>query len=230
MRHLWLSCVVVSLVAVLAASSAPAPARAQEAGATELVEEGVDPTRLDVERLPPEAIRITRDLYAHGFFVEALIGGRGFYNGVGQLSHPGLWASFGLGLEIFRWLLVKIAGEASFHGTDAPPPPGPTAFEIIGATAEVRVQANLTPRFAMWVGGEGGIVYATGDVLRMYGVQDSSSIGITYGGTAGVDWHQSNRHHSLGVMGGARLYPSLVGVDDAAVLGIHGAFYVRYVF
>ena len=226
MRHLWLSCVVVSLVAVL---SAPV-AHAQEAGATTPVAEGIDPTRLDVERLPPEAIRITRDLYAHGFFVEAFIGGRGFYNGVGQLSQPGLWTSVGFGLEIFRWLLVKVAAEGSFHGTDAPPPPGPTAFEIIGATAEVRVQANFTPRFAMWVGGEGGIVYATGDVLRMYGLQDSNTIGLTYGGTAGIDWHQSNRHHSIGVMGGARLYPSLVGIDGGQVLGIHGAFYVRYVF
>jgi len=205
-------------------------ARAQEAGATEPVEEGVDLTRLDVERLPPEAISVTRDLYAHGFFVEAYVGGRGFYNGVGLLSQPGLWTSVGFGLEIFRWLMVKVSAEGSFHGTDAPPPPGPTAFEIIGAMAEVRLQANFTPGFAIWGGGEGGIVYSTGDVLRMYGVQDADKIGIAFGGSGGIDIHMRNRHDSIGIMAGARLYPSLQGIDAAPVLGVHGAFYIRYVF
>ncbi|HEX6240722.1 MAG TPA: hypothetical protein VFZ61_07510, partial [Polyangiales bacterium] len=46
--------------------------------AGEVFVESPDPTRLDVARLPPEAIQITRDLYAHGFFVEAQLGAQGF--------------------------------------------------------------------------------------------------------------------------------------------------------
>ena len=56
------------------ALSAPSVALAQEPepevddDAAPTTEEP-DPTRLDVERLPPEAIPISRDLYAHGFFL-----------------------------------------------------------------------------------------------------------------------------------------------------------------
>jgi len=198
-------------------------------------EEGVDPTRLDVERLPPEAIEITRDLYSHGFFVEGWIGGRGFMGGVGRISDPGLLANVGFGFEIFELLWLRFAAEGSLHATNAPSPPSPGVFELLGATVELRLQINFGARFAIWLGGEGGVLLSgllpsSVDVLESYGLDQAKDIGLMYGGTLGIDWHLVNRHYSMGILGGARLYPTLDGADGERAIGIHGATYLRYVF
>lgn len=213
------------------------PAAAQPSS-TEPAEEGPriapeepDPTRLDVERLPPEAIRVTRDLYAHGFFVEAQLGGLGFVNGIGEVVDAGPWAAISFGYELLDWLHVYVSAEGSMHNTSAPPPPARTAFELLGASASVRLQANFTEAFAMWLAPQLGVVVATTDILDVYGFQDASTVGIAYGGELGLDWHFRARHHSIGLLGGVRHYPSLEGiVGDAPALGIHGSAYLRYVF
>lgn len=230
----------MALRAVLVAFSLAllaAPAAAQEMAATEdddgpaIGTEEPDPTRLDVERLPPEAIRVTRDLYAHGFFVEAQLGGLGFVNGIGEVIDGGPWASISIGYEILDWLHVLVAAEGSMHNTNAPRPPARTAFEIVGGSASLRLQANFTEAFAMWLSGQFAVLVATTDILGVYGFQEASDIGIAYGGELGVDWHLRARHHSIGLLGGVRHYPSLEGlIGGSPALGIHGSAYIRYVF
>lgn len=221
LRALGIALVLSSLALVTG------PARADEQART--LEEP-DATRLDVERLPVEALEVTRDLYAHGFFLEAHVGTRGFLGGLGKISRPGLMASFGFGYEIARWLWLKAAVEASFHPTDAPPPPSATVFELVGGVVELRFQWDLSARVALWLGVEGGVVISLSDVLVTYGFEDSDSFGFMYGGQLGVDWHMRNRHHSLGLAAGARLYPSLEGPGGELPLGAHGTAYLRYVF
>lgn len=194
------------------------------------VREEPDPTRLDVERLPPEAIEITRDLYAHGVFLEMQLGARGFIGGVGRIAKPGFFFSAGLGYEIQRWLWVKASFEGSIHGTDAPAPPSPTAFEVLGFIAELRFQLDFSARWAAWLGGEAGLVLVPTDLLVTYGLNDSDDVGLTYGGQMGIDWHLPSRHHSLGIAGGARVYPSLAGPDGETAVGVRGTAYMRYVF
>lgn len=189
-----------------------------------------DQTRLDVERLPPEAIQVTRDLYAHGLFVEAQIGALGFQGGIGELTSPGPWASLSLGYEIFDWLHVLLSAEGSMHDTNAPPPPARTAFELLGASVSLRLQANFTEAFALWIAPQFGVLVATTDILDIYGYQDASTVGITYGGELGADWHFRARHHSIGLLGGARHYPSLQAPGGSPAIGIHGSAYMRYVF
>ena len=46
-----------------------------------------DVTRLDVERLPPEALEITRNMFARGLYVRGLLGGRGFFGGVSAATN-----------------------------------------------------------------------------------------------------------------------------------------------
>lgn len=224
----------VAFCIALSACALALPAAAQEATHDEepvIATEEPDPTRLDVERLPPEAIRVTRDLYAHGFFVEAQLGGMGIVNGVGDIIDGGPWAVLSFGLEILDWLHVLLSAEGSMHNTNAPAPPAPTAFEIVGGSASVRLQANFTEAFAMWLSGQFAVLVATTDVLSLYGYQDAANIGIAYGGEVGVDWHFRARHHSIGILGGVRHYPSLESiVGDGPALGIHGSAYLRYVF
>ncbi len=200
------------------------------ATAQEPFEEEPDPTRLDVERLPPEAIEVTRDLYAHGFFLESMIGARGFIGGVGRFSNAGPYLNIGFGYEIWRWLWVKLSVDGSIHRTDAPRPPSPAAFELLDVMAEVRFQLDLSARAALWLGGEFGLGFVTTDVLRTYGLNETDNIGLIYGGQLGFDWHMRNRHHSIGVLGGSRLHPNLQGPDGELAIGVHGALYLRYVF
>lgn len=188
-----------------------------------------DPTRLDVERLPPEAIPITRALYAHGFYVEGAIGGRGFFGGVGRVSTPGPLLAIRAGYEVLDWLWIGAIGEASIHQTAAPPPPGRQVFELVGAMGDVRLQLNPTPEVAIWLAGQLGFVVATTDVLALYGQPAASTVSIAYGGELGLDAHFHARHLSVGVLGGTRLSPGLDRLGETAV-GVHGAGYVRYVF
>ncbi len=39
-----------------------------------------------------------------------------------------------------------------------------------------------------------------------------------------------NRHHSMGILGGARIHPGLEGFDGELAIGVHGSAYIRYVF
>lgn len=205
-------------------------AQAPFASAQEAVTEDPDPTRLDVERLPPEAIAITRDVYAHGFFLEGMVGGRGFKGGVARVSDPGVFASIGLGYELLPWLMVKLAAEMSVHATDAPPPPSATSFQLMGGTFELRVQLPFSAFLAAWLGPEIGVMHATGNVLQNYGIEQAGGFDLFYGANLGLDWHMKNRHHSIGLMGGGRLCPSMQGYDGERSIGLHGAAYVRYVF
>lgn len=220
----------LAAIAVALAVLAARPALAQteeEVVATE----GPDPTRLDVERLPPEAIRVTREMYAHGFFVEAQLGAIGFVHGIGDYVNVGPWATIGFGYEIFDFLHVMISAEGSMHDTNAPPPPAPTSFELLGGTATLRLQANFTEAFAMYVAGQFNVLVATTDVLELYGFQDATTVGFSYGGQLGADWHLRARHHSLGLLAGVRHYPSLESPLAASpAIGIHGSAYLRYVF
>ena len=215
-----------------ALGAAPAYAQTEDGDEplTPTVEEP-DQTRLDVERLPPEAIQVTRALYAHGFFVEGTMGARGFINALGDLISVGPFAAVQLGYELFDWLHVLLGVEGSMHQTAAPPPPSRTAFELVGGTAALRLQGNFTPEFAMWLSGQVGLLIATTDILSLYGFQDAGSVGINYGGELGLDWHLRARHHSIGVSGGARLYPSLESpFASTPAIGLHGGAYLRYVF
>lgn len=221
MRAALQSLAVLALLACMASGSARAQAPATEKP---------DPTRLDVERLPPEAVSVRRDMFAHGWFLQNHLGGRGFVGGLGRLSLPGLLAHVGLGYELTDWFLLSAAVELSLHQTSAPPPPSPGGFELLDALAEARFQIPLSARATPWIGLEGGVAGVPGNLLASYGVRRAGSIGLTYGASVGFDWHLLSPHYSLGLLVGARLYPNLTGLDAERTLGVQSAAYLRYVF
>ena len=189
-----------------------------------------DATRLDVERLPPEAIALSRDLYAHGLFLEAHLGARAFIGGVGDYAKAGPVVQIAFGYEVTSWLWLSAAVELSMHGTDAPPPPSPTVFDVLDFMAQVRFQLAASSRVALWLGGEVGLGLSTTDVLDTYGIDQADEAGLIYGGSLGFDWHFRNRHHSIGLQGGARVHPNLQGATGELAIAVHGALYLRYVF
>lgn len=190
--------------------------------------EPVDATRLDVERLPPEAITITRDLYDQGLFLEAQLGGATFVGDARAVSRAGPRLSIAIGYELARWFALLLAVDGSLHGTDNRPPPAHTSYELAGAVLGARFSLPIDHRFALFATGVVGVSWSSGDVLRALGFRDAHEPGLAYGGELGLDWHLRSRHHSLGLLGGARLLPNLAR-DDLSLL-TYGAAYLRYVF
>jgi len=231
-RAFFVSFVALTLFACLSghATHAHADDPADAVEGEEAVEEDIDATRLDVERLPPEAIDITREMYAHGLFFEGHIGGRYLLGGAGRLSLPGPLFSMMVGYEIFPLLHVLLGVEGSIHATNAPAPPTNGTFQVLGGLAEVRLNINMGARFALWLGGALGVSVATSDILRTYGVRQSGDISLNYGGRLGLDWHFPHRHYSMGLAGGARLFPQLKGYDGETAIAIDTELYLRYVF
>lgn len=225
-KLLALSLTMASLWSAPPAAAQDAAEGDVEAGKIEL--EQVDSTRLDVARLPPEAIAVTRELYARGLFVEAQLGALGFLGDLGKASDAGPRLAVDLGYELTSWVAILLQVEASFHGTKNRPPPSHTVYEMLGSSAGVRFSVPFNARAAMWADGLVGIVWTGGDVLHALGFRDTVKPSIAYGGELGFDWHVLARHHSLGVLAGARMYPGLV--REGHSLGLYGSAYLRYVF
>jgi hypothetical protein len=196
--------------------------------AGEVRTEEVDSTRLDVSRLPPEAIEVTRDLYARGFFVEAQLGAQGFLGDLGKVSKPGPRLAVDFGYEFASWVAVLIQGEIAFHDTKNREQPAHTMYEIAGGSAGVRLTLPFNASAALWADGLFGVVWTGGDVLHALGFKDTVHPSIAYGGELGFDWHVRARHHSFGLLAGTRVLPGLV--RDGYSLSLYGSAYLRYVF
>ena len=221
----------VALVILLAALCAPAHAQTPEdadlaAGVAEV--EAKDPTRLDVARLPPEVIELNRDLFAQGLFLEAQLGAIGYWGDLGKVSKAGPRLAVSLGYELASWVSVLLQVGASFHDTSHPPPPARTSYELLEALVGLRLTVPLTTQAALWADGLAGGVWTSGDVLRSLGFRDAVFPTLHYGGELGFDWHIRSRHHSLGMLGGGRIYPGLT--RNRFSTGAYGSLYLRYVF
>lgn len=212
---------LLALLTAMAASGGPALAQQAEAA---------DSTRLDVERLPPEAIQITRDMYAVGLHVRAELGGQGFAGGVGRISRAGPLARLVVGYELSQWFALGAQLGLAFHATHAPQPPAPAAFQVYTLLAQARFQLDLGARAGLWIAGEGGAGMASGNFLQTWGYDDAGEIGLVYGGTLGFDWHLVNAHHSLGLAIGAHHFPKLSDPSGEASVAIESAAYLKYVF
>jgi len=219
-----LAAILVLLLLAFARAAAAQSGADQKPGT-----EAPDPTRLDVERLPPEAVALKRDMFARGAFMQTHLGGRGFAGGVGRVSLPGVFAHVGLGYEFSDWLALSGALEMSLHETSAPAPPAADNFELLDMLAELRLQLPLSARAAPWLAVEAGLDLTAGQTLAAYGIRSADSLGFCYGGSLGFDWHLLSPHYSLGLLAGARMYPNLDRGSDHSI-GIHSAAYLRDAF
>jgi hypothetical protein len=190
--------------------------------------EPIDTTRLDVDRLPNDAIKVTRDLYDRGLFLEAQLGALTFAGDARKVSHAGPRLAIALGYELTQWFSVLLQVEGSLHQTDHETPPANTAYQLAGSVAGVRFTIPINATYAIWIGGLVGMVWSSGDVLRALDFKDAFKPGLNYGGDLGLDYHLRARHHSLGLLAGARHFPSLA--RDSFTVGAYGSAYLRYVF
>ncbi|MEY4509291.1 MAG: hypothetical protein RLZZ450_1413, partial [Pseudomonadota bacterium] len=190
--------------------------------------EPIDTTRLDVDRLPNDVAPVTRDLYDRGLFLEAHLGGLTFAGDARKVSRAGPRLAIALGYELTRWFAVLGQVEGSLHQTDNRTPPARTAYQLAGAVGGIRFSVPINASYALWVSGLVGCVWSSGDVLRALDFRDAFKLSLNYGGELGFDWHLRARHHSLGLLAGARHLPSLE--RDGFTVGAYGAGYLRYVF
>lgn len=190
--------------------------------------EPVDSTRLDVERLPGDVATLTREHFDRGFFLEGQLGATAFAGDLRRVSRAGPRLALSFGYELTRWLALLVVVDGSMHGTKNREPPAHTSYELVSGLLGVRFSVPFAVRYALWLQGHAGAAWASGDVLRGLGFPDGHKPGLTYGGELGFDYHLPARHHSLGLLGGARHLPGLARNEFS--LAAHGAAYLRYVF
>jgi hypothetical protein len=203
---------------------------AQPTQAREPTTEPLDTTRLDVERLPPEAIKPDRALYHQGLHVRAELGGQGFVGGVGRIAGPGPVAHVAVGYELSQWLLLALDVGLSMHGSSAPPPPAATAFQTYTGLAQMRFGLPLGARALIWLSADAGVGKVSGDFLQAWGFDRAGKLGLVYGGALGFDWHLPNPHHSIGLKAGGHAYPNLVASNGETSTAVEATAYLKYVF
>lgn len=203
---------------------------AQRAQAREPTPEPLDTTRLDVERLPPEAIKPDRALYHRGLHVRAELGGQGFVGGVGRIASMGPVAHLALGYELTQWFLLALDFGLGMHGSSAPPPPAATTFQTYTGLAQARFGLPLHARALIWLSGDAGVGKVSGDFLQAWGFERAGKLGFVYGGALGFDWHFLNPHHAIGLKAGGHVYPNLVASNGETSTAVEATAYLKYVF
>ncbi|MET0389139.1 MAG: hypothetical protein ABW321_24410 [Polyangiales bacterium] len=192
--------------------------------------EPIDTTRLDVERLPPEALPLSRDMFRLGWHLRAELGGQGFIFGVGRISLAGPVAHVALGYDFATWFLLALDFGLAMHGSDAPPPPAASVFQLYTALAQARFSAPIGTRAALWLSLDAGGAVASGDFLQVYGFRRAGELGLVYGGGLGFDWHLRNAHHALGLKAAGHLYPQLAAANGERSVALEATAYLKYVF
>lgn len=192
--------------------------------------EPLDTTRLDVERLPAEAIAPDRALYHKGLHVRAELGGQGFVGGVGRLAAPGPVAHIALGYDLSEWFLVAVDFGLGMHASSAPPPPAASSFQMYTGLLQARFGLPLGARALIWLSADGGLGKVSGDFLQAWGFDRAGRLGLVYGGALGFDWHFLNPHHSIGLKAAGHLYPNLVASNGETSTAVEATAYLKYVF
>lgn len=214
-RTLLVVCCVLSASRALAHGPTPEP---------------LDKTRLDVERLPAEAIKADRALYQRGLHVRAEFGGQGFVGGIGRLAAPGPVAHVALGYDFTDWFLLALDFGLGMHPSAAPPPPAASTFQTYTGLVQARFGVPLSSRALIWLSADGGVGKVSGDFLQAWGVERAGRLGLVYGGALGFDWHFLNPHHSIGLKAAGHLYPNLVASNGETSTAVEATAYLKYVF
>lgn len=226
------------LVASLLAGAALAVTTGAHADETPITETQID---LNKDVKPPAAEDGTAPAeapppppYKKTVVLDTTLGALGFLGKFGKVAPPAPWMHASLGYEIFRWLMVYGEGELSFSDTsNKQDPPDTRAFAMFGFGGGARLSLRFTERLGVFA--QGGLGMMKADVpqnsLAILGFKDAESLGLYFGGRAGVEWYQLDRHLALGLNGGARLangFARLGGSDSP--LAIDGGVDLRYAF
>lgn len=123
-----------------------------------------------------------------------------------RVSAPGPWLRLSVGWDFTRWLSVFGTFDGAFLATDrAPPPPGSRAYVLWGFGGGARVSIGVTDRVRIPLRVDVSAHEVDDDgVLAVYGFDRARDLGLSYGGTTGLEWRAASRHFGLILEGGVR--------------------------
>jgi hypothetical protein len=172
--------------------------------------------------------------YAKGLVVDGSVGAIGFIGQFRHLAPPGPWFHAQIGYELLNWLMVFGEGELSFTDTsNGDNPPNVRSFDMFGFGGGVRLTWRITDRIGIY--GQPAIGAMKADtaknVLGLHGYKDAESLGAWFGGRAGFEWYQIDRHMALGLNIGFRDITGFKQINKSDTpLAIDGGVSLRYAF
>lgn len=138
---------------------------------------------------------------------------------------PGPALSLRVGYDLFGWLSLGVAADASTHEATVPPPPEGEYVQLYRGRADARLTVRVD-MLALY--GEGGVGAAmlSSNVLAKVGVQDpGESLSVMFAGGGGVEYQLQNRHYALGVGADYWLAPGF-----ASLSGLEVRAFLRYTY
>jgi len=142
-----------------------------------------------------------------GLVLESMLGVMGFGGQFRHVAPTGYWMHATLGYEVLNWLMLFGEGELALTDTsESQDASHSQAFPIWGAGGGLRATIHPSDRVAFFFQGDLGAL--TADVpqgsLAILGFPNAESLNVQFGGRAGIEWYQLDRHLALAAQGGVR--------------------------
>lgn len=162
---------------------------------------------------------------SRGAYAEAGLGANLIVGDVQPWAQPGPALSLRLGYDLWSWLSLGVAADASTHEATVPPPPEGEYLQLYRLRADARLTARLDALALYAEGGAGGAMVSS-NILGKVGVTEPDErYSLAFGGGAGVEYQLQNRHYALGLGGEYWLTPGFTGLAGVGV-----RIFLRYTY
>jgi hypothetical protein len=168
-----------------------------------------------------------------GLVLESTLGVLGFAGQFRHVAPPAYWMHAQLGYEPLAWLMLFGEAELAFTDTSESQGAFSRAFHLWGFGGGARAGLHVG-EFGMFVQGDLGALsaYVPHDALGNLGFRGAESLGAQFGGRAGVEWYQRDRHLAFTAQAGGRFaqgFSKSSAVSDVPLMW-DAAVGLRYTF
>ncbi len=162
---------------------------------------------------------------SQGFYAETGFGATGNLGAARSYAKIGPKMSLRVGYDLWSWLSLGIAVDASSHEATVPPPPVGEWYQLYQGRADARLGTRFDS-FALFVEGGAGATYISSNILGQVGVLDPGErFSPVFSGGGGGEYQLQNRHYAFGLAADYWLAPAFDGLQ-----GVEARFYLRYTY
>ncbi len=138
---------------------------------------------------------------------------------------PGPALALRVGYDLWSWLSIGVAADASTHEATVPPPPEGEYLQLYRARADARLTARVGAVALFLEGGAGGAMVSS-NILGKVGVTEPEErFSLALAGGGGLEYQLQNRHYAFGLGGEYWQTPGFTGLGGVTV-----RLFLRYTY